>query len=285
MKAVRAPEAWKRSTGKKVKVGVLDTGIDKNHPDLPVAGGVSVVPGHKSWDDGHGHGTQCAGVIGARNNDKGVVGVAPDCEIYAIKFHLGNRASLDQILAGMTWAARNRMDILSFSQWDTNGATTAKEAPWVEVQRAARLLTNNNCLVVGISGNSGFGYPTHFVTNPGRCPDIMAIAATDNEKKWWSGSSYGPVSLPSRQGVELAAPGIEVYSTYIGGGYACDSGTSMACPHVAGAAALIRQLKPMWNPDQIRTHLQSHAVDIDASGFDIKTGAGFLDCFAAVKNV
>jgi minor extracellular protease Epr len=286
LNTVRAPETWSLSTGKGVKIGILDTGIDRDHRDLPVVGGVSVIPGETDWDDKDGHGTHCAGIVGARKNDFGIAGVAPDCDLYAIKFHNGDGASIDQMIAGMTWAARNNMDVLSMSQWNTAGDATADEEPWEDVQRAAQLLIDNNCIVVGIAGNSGYGppfYPTHFVTNPGRCPAILAVGAVHNNKQPWIGSSFGPETLPIRQGVEIVAPGVDILSTYNDGEYVRYTGTSMACPHVAGAAALIRQIQPTLTPLEIRQYLRENSLDIEQSGFDIKTGKGVLDCYAAVS--
>ena len=85
IRLVKADQVWSRATGRDVNVAIVDTGIDDDHPDLSVSGGASFVPGVTSWDDDQGHGTHCAGVAGARNNTEGVVGVAPECSLFAVK--------------------------------------------------------------------------------------------------------------------------------------------------------------------------------------------------------
>ena len=103
-------------TGKGVKVAVIDTGIDLHHPDLHVAGGVSEVSYTKSYNDDNGHGTHVAGIIGALNNSIGVVGVAPDVSLYAVKaLDQDGRGDLGDIIAGIDWAIRNHMNIVNLS--------------------------------------------------------------------------------------------------------------------------------------------------------------------------
>ena len=277
---VRANEVWARVTGRGTKVAVIDTGIDDDHPDLTVSGGASLVPGVSHWDDDQGHGTHCAGIIGARNNITGVVGVAPECELFAVKV-LDARGSgqLSWILGGMAWAARNGMDVASMSLG--SGVDTPDANCVLAYQRAAEDLFNVDCTVIAAAGNSGRG-STPWVGNPARCPGFMAVAAVDRNKQIAPFSSNGPDSLGPLRGVEISAPGVTVRSTQPGGRYQELSGTSMACPHVAGAAALIKQLRPTWTPDRIRSRLKDTAADLGAPGNDSEFGAGLLDCFRAV---
>lgn len=281
---IKADQVWNRVTGKGVKLAIIDTGIDENHPDLIVADGASFVPGNTSWDDDHGHGTHCAGIAGARNNALGVVGVAPECSLYAIKVMrpLANgRASgqLSWILAGMGWAVQQGMDVVSMSLG--SDVSTPDATCILAYQRAAEDLINNRCIVISSSGNSG-NRSNPWVGQPARCEGFMAVAAVDQSKNLAGFSSRGPAGLDPLSGVEIAAPGVSVRSTARGGGYVSMSGTSMACPHVAGAAALLKERRPNWTPAQIRNRLKDTAEDLGTPGDDVGTGSGLLDCRRAV---
>jgi subtilisin len=280
IKMVKADQVWHRVTGRGVKVAIIDTGIDNNHPDLSVSGGVSFVPGVTSWDDDHSHGTHCAGIAGARNNLTGVVGVAPNCSLYAVKvLNKQGRGHFSWILAGMNWAARNGMHVASMSLGSL--ASSANVACVVAYQRAAQTLINQGCIVVAAAGNS-FGTANPWVGQPARCPGFMAVAAVDRNGNIAPFSSRGPANLCATCGVEISAPGVSINSTVPGGGYGVKSGTSMACPHVSGAAALLKELHPTWSPAQIRARLKATAGDLGAPGNDPTFGSGLLDCQRAV---
>jgi subtilisin len=277
---VKANNVWQRVTGRGVKVAIIDTGIDNNHPDLSVSGGASFVPGVASWDDDQGHGTHCAGIVGARNNFTGVVGVAPRCSLYAVKV-LNSQGSgqFSWILAGMTWAANNRMHVASMSLGSE--VSNSNVACILAYQRAAQTLINRGCLVVAAAGNSG-GKSNPWVGQPARCPGFMAVAAVDQNQRLASFSSRGPANLCPECGVEISAPGVGIRSTVPGGNYRSMSGTSMACPHVSGAAALLKELHPTWSPAQIRSRLKVTATDLGAPGRDPGFGVGLLNCHKAV---
>jgi subtilisin len=281
IKMVGADRVWDRVTGAGVKVAVLDTGIDENHPDLTVSGGASMVPGNTSWDDDQGHGTHCGGIIGARNNKAGVVGVAPNSKLYAVKvLNQAGTGYLSWILAGMGWAENNGMDVASMSL----GSNVDKpDAPCtLAYQRAAERLTRAGCITVAAAGNNGRDPVNPWVGNPARCAGFMAVAAVDRNKDLAAFSSRGPSSLCNNCGVEIAAPGVSINSTVRGGGYGIKSGTSMACPHVSGAAALLKELHPTWGPATIRARLRATADDLGAPGNDVNFGSGLLNCYRAV---
>jgi subtilisin len=279
IRMVRAQEVWWRVRGTGIKVGVIDTGIDNDHPDLSVSGGASFVPGVTQWNDDNGHGTHCAGIIGARNNAVGVVGVAPGCSLYAVKvLNSAGSGQLSWILAGMGWCAQNGMHVASMSL----GSPAEENAACVlAYQRAAEQLIEAGCIVIAAAGNSG-QTSLPWVGQPARCVGFMAVAALDANRNLAPFSSRGPASLRPDAAVEIAAPGVTVNSTYIGNTYRELSGTSMACPHVSGAAALLKELHPTWTPAQIRARLKSTATDLGAPGTDVGTGAGLLDCYRAV---
>merc|ERR1711939_1229048 len=100
------------------------------------------------------------------------------------------------------------------------------------------------------------GMINHWVTNPGRCPAVMAVGAVDDQGLWWDKSSYGPPELPIAQSVEVAAPGAAIKSTFLGNEFQLYWGTSMACPHVAGAAALCKSIDPTLSAATIRERLR-----------------------------
>lgn len=277
---IRAHDVWSRVTGAGVNVAVIDTGIDRDHPDLTVAGGASLVPGVASWDDDQGHGTHCAGIIAARNNAIGVVGVAPQASLFAVKvLNSQGSGSTSWIIAGMGWAARNGMHVASMSLGGDAG--TADEPCILAYQRAAEELIASGCIIIAAAGNSG-RTKQPWVGQPARCPGFMAVAAVDQNRDLADFSSRGPASLPRDCGVEIAAPGVSVNSTARGGGYVQMSGTSMATPHVAGAAALLKEQHPTWTPAEIRARLRAAATDLGTPGNDPGTGSGLLDCYRAV---
>lgn len=275
IKLVRANSAWNYARGRNIRVAVLDTGIAA-HPDLVIAGGASMIPGVGSFNDGNGHGTHCAGIIGARNNRIGVVGVAPLCSLYAVKV-LDDAGSgmLSWILAGMTWALQNNMRVVSMSLGSNVASPNAPCVP--AYQQAAQQLLNAGCVVVAAAGNSGAG-STPWVGNPARCSNYVAVAAVDQNKAVAPFSSRGAGNI-----VDISAPGVSINSTWLGNGYRQLSGTSMACPHVAGAVALMRERFSGWTAAQVRARLASSASDLGVPGTDEATGAGLLDCLTAVS--
>ncbi len=274
---VKAPGAWAKGyRGAGVKVAVLDTGVAA-HADLVIAGGVSFVPGVASYNDGHGHGTHCCGVVGARNNAVGVVGVAPECALYAVKVlsDAGSGAT-SSIIAGMTWAKNNGMKVVSMSLGALSG-------PSVAYATAISQLNAAGVTVVCAAGNS---YQSAFpwVNSPANSAGAVAVGAIDSASAIASFSSRG--AQPGSTGwnpVTVVGPGVNVYSTYKGNTYTTMSGTSMATPHVAGAAVLIKQRYPAYTPAQVKTLLQKTATDLGPAGRDLTYGAGLINCEKAVS--
>lgn len=209
-------------TGVGVNVAVVDTGIDHTHPDLAVAGGVNVINLRKDYKDDNGHGTHVAGIIAALDNDIGVVGVAPEASLYGVKV-LDRRGSgwLSDVIAGIDWCVNNNdvdIDIVNLSL-GLNSDIQSLEDACVAAKAAGLIL-------VAAAGNDGGA--VHY---PAAYDSVIAVSAVDSSDSIAAWSSYGPE-------VELCAPGVDIYSTYKGGGYAVESGTSMAAPHVAGTLAL-----------------------------------------------
>lgn len=257
-------------TGAGVKVAVLDTGIDKNHEDLNVKGGYSVFTDSANSDpfyDGNGHGTHVAGTVAALNNNVGVVGVAYDVDLYAVKvLNNSGSGSYAGIAQGIEWAINNNMNIINMSLGGSQSSSILEA--W------CNLANDSGLLLVAAAGNSGrvngrgdtVGYPAKYAS-------VMAVAATDSSNKRASFSSTGPA-------VEIAAPGVGILSTIPNNGYASYNGTSMASPHVAGAAALLWASNPNLTNQQVRQKLKDTALPLgDSNHF----GAGLVQVLNAIQ--
>ena len=264
---IKAPPAWDASRGKGIRVAVLDTGIDGAHPDLSpnYHGGVSFVPTETTPQDLHGHGTHCAGTIGAAINGSGVVGVAPAAYLYAVKVLSRTGAGqFSWIIAGIDWCISNRMHIISMS---LGGGS----AP-VALQTICNTAWNRGLLLVAAAGNSGPpSSPTGSTVGfPAKYKNVIAVSAIDSSNVIASFSSGGTE-------VDLCAPGVNVLSTAPGGGFATMSGTSMACPHVAGAAVLTWGAHRFSNNETIWNLLAATSDNLGSPGWDPLYGYGRVD--------
>lgn len=279
MELIEVPDVWTTSSGSGVKVAVIDTGIDNDHPDLNVAGGVGfadkkwrVVTETNKWDDDNGHGTHVAGTIAALNNEIGVVGAAPDVSLYAVKV-LGKDGSgyVSDIIAGIDWSAQNDMDIATMSL----GGSGSSQA-FQDVINAAH---NSGVLIIAAAGNGGDGnILTTETSYPAAYDNVVAVAATDSNNNVAGFSNSGPY-------VDIAAPGVYIRSTWNDGLYNTISGTSMACPHVTGVAALVLAKDPSLTPSDVESILTSTATDRGIVGFDNSYGYGLVNASAAVAAV
>jgi subtilisin family serine protease len=270
---IDADLAWSYSTGEGVKVGIIDTGIDRDHPDLVanIKGGFNTIapmppyPDPNDFDDDHGHGTHCAGIIGAVDNTIGVVGVAPDAWLYGIKaFNAYGSGYTSDCIEAIEWCIKKEMQVISMS-WGSYGDDPA-------LHQICDIAWKRGIVLVAAAGNEGYYTPDLY---PAGYSSVMAISATNSSDNlpWWS--NYG-------NEIELAAPGVSIYSCYMGGGYAYMSGTSMACPHVSGTAALVIEIHPMWSNKTVRAILWKTAEDLGYPGWDIYYGYGLVDAEAAV---
>lgn len=266
---IRAPQARSENdvTGAGIKVAVLDTGIDGNHEDLSVAGGINYSGGSSSnWSDGHSHGTHVAGTICALDNSTGVVGVAPDCDLYAVKVLDDSGVGTDsQVVAGIEWAISNGMDVINLSLGRRGTASVAYE-------RALQTARNNGILVVAAAGNNGNA--DNQVLYPASSDHTLAVAATDSSDDRAYYSSYG------RQ-IDIAAPGGSVYSTLPNDNYGSKTGTSMSAPHVAGVAALLMEKHPNLTLEEIEILLLCGAEDVTSAGIDSETGYGLVNALSS----
>lgn len=258
IKRVNAYKAWDYTTGKDVKVAVIDTGIDYNHTDLAsnYVGGYNAVNASKPPLDDQGHGTHVAGTIAAVKDLKGVVGVAPNVKLYAVKVLDSNGSGqYSWIIDGIQWAVNNKMNVVNMSLGGPSGSDALKAA--IDAAYKAGVV------VVCAAGNDGGA-----VNYPAKYPGAIAVSALDSSDKIASFSSRGSE-------IAFIAPGVSVYSTYKGGGYKTLSGTSMASPHVAGLAALVIGLG-VTNPNDVKNVLIKSAVKITGLK-DTEQGNGVID--------
>lgn len=266
------------NTADPIKVGIIDTGISNTHPDLVanIKGGVNTINPRKSWNDDNGHGSHVAGIVAALNNTIGVVGVGPNIDLYAIKvLNASGSGYLSDVIEGIQWAIEKKLQVINLSL-----GTTSDIQSFHEAIIAAK---NAGIVIVAAAGNNGPGDNT--VSYPAKYSEVIAVSATDRKDQIASWSSRGPE-------VDLAAPGVDIYSTYKGTGYATLSGTSMATPHVTGAAALVLNTpvgsydtnsNGKWDPDEVQKKLQEKATNLGNSGFDNLYGWGLVNAFNAVQ--
>lgn len=263
------PDHWRDTRGRDVRIAVLDTGLDASHPDL--AGAVDLIRDFTGSpvgaEDRVGHGTHTAGTIGARQNDRGVVGVAPECRLLIGKV-LGDDGSGDDrmVARGIDWAVQSGADIISLSLGSPNFSDALRQA----VERAAAA----GRFIVCAAGNDG---RPNSVNYPARFDDTVAVGAVDRAGRLCEFSSRG-------EEVDVCAPGQDVLSTYLHGGYAKLSGTSMATPFVAGVVALLLAkhraaggATPVVTPQQLIEHLQRTATDAGPQGKDPNYGYGLIN--------
>ena len=279
-----------------VKLAIIDSGINYNHPDLNdnYAGGYDFVQGDGDPMDVYGHGTHVAGTACAEDNDNGdpdgpygVVGVAPECALYALRV-LDDRGLGDasDLIAAMQWAVDEGIQVANLSLgWDLDPGDTVKAA--FDNAEAAGLV-----IVAAACNNGNRPGKGDNVCYPALYDSVIAVAATDASDRRASFSSTGAQ-------VELAAPGVSVFSTWnddtgyydpqpvcrtVEGVQECykyGSGTSMASPHVAGTAALILAANPDWTSDQVRAQLRATADDLGTTGWDPQYGFGLVDAAEA----
>lgn len=269
LSALNVPAHWQATRGQGIRVAVLDTGVDVAHPDLTGAiDDARDFTGSRSGiADRVGHGTHVAGIIGARRNDRGVVGVAPECRLLIAKV-LGDDGSgtSECVAAGIDWACEQGADILSLSL----GSPEISAALQAAVERAAA----REKFLICAAGNSGRPNSVDF---PARWPQTIAVGAVDRDGRVTSFSSRG-------EEVDLCAPGQDVLSTYLNGQYAKLSGTSMAAPFVSGVAALLLAkhraqggATPVATYAQLVEHLVRTATDAGPTGKDPNYGYGLVN--------
>lgn len=243
-------------------IAILDTGVDLTHPDLNVYANVTFIDGTTTGNDDNGHGSHCAGIAAAKNNTIGVVGVAPGARLWAVKvLDSTGSGTLSSIISGVDYVTQHssEIEVASMSLGGQGQADSLRTAIQSSVAKGV--------VYVVAAGNSGFEvyggddvFGTYDDFFPAAYPEVCTVSALADSDGLPGGlgaaTTYGsddtlatfsnysktvvssnPVYSPGGA-IDVAAPGVAIYSTYKSGGYATMSGTSMACPHVSGAVAL-----------------------------------------------
>jgi subtilisin family serine protease len=261
------PDLWKITKGQGIKVAILDTGIAQHHQDLigAVVQGIDFTGSTNGIEDKIGHGTHCAGIIGARSNKFGVVGVAPECQLMICKVVADNNLCQDQaVINGLGWAMTNGADVISISA-GTKMSTDILHNTIIAVSKKA-------CIVCA-AGNNGPALDS--VNYPARYLETIGVGAIDRNRHVPNYSSRG-------DRVDIVAPGDQIISCWPPNNMAMLSGTSMACPFVAGIIALIaserkKDGRSVLTRDEIVSLLSQSTISIGQTGKNIISGFGLID--------
>lgn len=299
LKAINATDVWTEygTRGAGTTVAVLDSGVEPDHPDIDLhttddddptyPGGWiefdeegTEVPGSTPFDSGD-HGTHVSGTVGGGNASGTYIGVAPDARLLHGKVTDGRTGTVAAVLAGMEWAVENDADVMVLSLGSESTPV------WIDATENARAA---DTLVVPAIGNDG----ENTSVSPGNLYSAVGVGAVDDNGTVAGSSGGERITTAERWGTDapdhwpdeyvtpaLVAPGVGVNSS-VPGGYGTKSGTSMAAPHVSGAAALAAAVGDPPNATHIETALRSTAVHPDgATEPDIRYGSGIVDAFAA----
>ena len=262
------PELWKQSRGDGVRVAVLDTGCDLDHPDLAeaIVATKDFTASPSGVNDRQGHGTHVAGTVGARVNGVGVKGVAPQSQLLVGKVLSDDGSGAHEWIAeGILWADEQGADVISMS--------LGSAQPSRRIASAILKAVNHGRFVISAAGNDGLANSVNW---PARREETIGVGAVDRQGRAARFSSRGPQ-------VDIGAPGVDVLSTWKRGRYAKLSGTSMATPFVSGVVALMlakhRQhggSTPVKTIRDLREHLKKTARDVGPPGHDPETGWGLI---------
>jgi hypothetical protein len=269
LEQIEAPAAWGYSTGQGTLIAIIDTGTDLDHPDLADKVRTDIdydfINDDDTADDDHSHGTHVSGSAAATtNNGTGIAGLGWEAMILPIKVldSQGDGDSAD-LAQAIRYAADHGADVINMS---LGGPVDCPLA----VQEAADYAHARGVVLVAASGNHGGSDGPNAEMFPANCQHVLGVGATTINDAIGSYSNYGAH-------VSVVAPGSGIYSTWTGGSYVNDSGTSMATPHVAGLAALVMAHYPAYTPDEIASALLDNADDLGEAGWDEYYGCGRIN--------
>jgi len=294
MVRIKADQAWDTHRGDpSVRVAVMDTGIEVTHPDLAANIWVNPgeIPGNSIDDDGngyvddingydfayddpvpddqHGHGTSCAGIVAAvQDNFIGVTGVAPQCQLVAVKAGLDSGYFYDSAnVPALLYCADMGFQAVSMSFY-SDGVTPAE-------MDAVEYCHDHDVVLVAAAGNDSQVLPYY----PAAYEEVIAVAATTTSDSKASWSNFG-------SWVDLAAPGVSIRTTTKNAGYTSSfAGTSAAAPHVAGAIGLLRGAVLGASNDEVRAALEDTGVPLIEYPYGEYTNYGLIDCYAALQRI
>jgi subtilisin family serine protease len=298
LQQINLPEAWVFTRGEGIVIAIIDSGVDLDHPDLAgklwtnageVAGngadddgngypddehGWDFVGSDADPDDDYGHGSHVAGIAAAHtDNGAGIAGVGWQSLIMSLKvLNQQGEGDWDDVLAAMAYAADNGAAVLNLSLGQEPG-DPEDPVPVQAVEDAVSYARSKGCLIVAAAGNNS-SQPAP-VMYPAAASGVMTVAATTASDAPWDLSNRGPE-------VDVAAPGVDIFSTTKNKGYTTLSGTSMATPQVGGLAALLWAFDPTQTAGEVTGVITSTARDVHTVGWDERSGWGLIDAQAAV---
>ncbi|WP_231687915.1 S8 family peptidase [Bacillus sp. FJAT-27251] len=261
--AIGTEDGWGISRGDEdIIIAVIDTGVDLDHPDLKnrLVDGYNVMNDNDEPDDDNGHGTHVAGIIASEtNNHQGTAGVTWYNKIMPVKAMgaKGYGTTFD-IAKGIIWAVDNGADVINLSLGNYQESNI--------LQRAVRYAYDHDVVMVSAAGNDNSRQPSY----PAAYPEVLSVSAISFDGNLAEFSNYGDY-------INVTAPGVYIPSTYFQNQYAQLSGTSMAAPHVAGLAGLVKSANPKLGSKEIMSIIQDTAIDVGKSGKDIQFGNGLID--------
>lgn len=269
MPMIDMEKAWDINKGRSdVIVAVVDTGIDLKHPEFKgrLVTGYNVLTGSSSPMDDNGHGTHVAGIIAAHsNNREGIAGMTWENKIMSIKGigGDGSGSSID-IAKGIIWATDHGAKVINLSVGNYNSSNVLHDA--------ITYAYGKDVVMIAATGNDNSSQPSY----PATYPEVLGVSAVDTKGNRASFSNYG-------SSVSVVAPGVDIPSTYKDQDYAELSGTSMACPHVTGLAALIRSVNPGLKNEQVLNIIKFSSHDLGTPGRDDYYGYGLIDVPRALE--
>ncbi|WP_442950439.1 S8 family peptidase [Paenibacillus sp. DMB20] len=264
--AIETNRGWNLSKGsEEVVIAVVDTGVDLRHTDLEgqLVPGYNVVNPDSDPSDDVGHGTHVAGIIGALvNNGEGVAGMSWYNKIMPVKaLDASGSGTTYAVAEGIIWATDRGAKVINMS--------LGNYADSQFLHDAVKYAYDRDVLLVAASGNDNTERPGY----PAAYPEVLAVGATNQDMSRAEYSNYGDY-------IDVTAPGTNIASTFPGNQYAALSGTSMASPHVAAMAGLIRSLNPDLTNREVMDLMISQAVDLGEKGKDKYYGNGRIDVFS-----
>jgi thermitase len=264
--AVRTEGGWDITKGDEhIVIAVIDTGVDLHHPDLRrrLTDGYNVIENNDFPDDDNGHGTHVAGIIASETNNKeGVAGITWYNKIMPIKAlgAEGYGTSFD-VAKGIIWAVDHKADVINLSLGNYQPSSLLEEA--------IDYAYDHNVVLIAAAGNENTSQPSF----PAAYPQVLSVAAVDYAGQRAPFSNYGDY-------IDVAAPGVQIASTFFNQQYAALSGTSMASPHVTGLAGLLLSVNPHLTNREVMDIIKNTAYDLGIPGTDNDFGSGLID----VKN-
>ena len=269
VRMVGAPLEWPETEGEGVRVGIIDTGVDADHPDIKgrIRDGANFSGGSiMDIEDNNGHGTHIAGIVAAERNGIGTVGVSPKADIYVAKaFDKDGKTDYPAIEKSVRWLWDKNVDVINMSFSSQYTSARYRSLIWETHERGISIIcaAGNE----GELGENTIGYPANYA-------ETVAVSAVDINKNIAEFSSRG-------RAAEICAAGKDIYSTYLNGGYATLSGTSMACPIITGAVAILQakgyaRYGRRLTPDEVRLLLNIYTENLGIRGRDRSYGYGIF---------